>query len=201
MTGVNVYSRSEQFHLRLGRRLVSSAGFPTPTSLTSWRPGRFLVTGFLRPFQLSRPTRGRSRDTNFIVHFRLNASEVFKVFPQHPECVLTHFATCEKLWQRVGEVQSKLESLGPQRNAEIVICQKQAALGISHLTARVQKPRLLAGGIYMKQLQQLLFEMPEITQRRFRNVEHSQEDNRLKEFEIRTLITSAFEYRQLESRL
>src|SRR6186713_888774 len=64
--------------------------------------------------------------------------------------------------------------------------------------AGVEKPSRRPCGIHMKELKQLLLEIPELAERSFRNIKNAQEDKSAKKREIGIRIGCALEFRQIK---
>jgi hypothetical protein len=80
---------------------------------------------------------------------------------QDAQGVLAHLFAGEELAGFLGEVQAKLYGVGRDGDADVVIGERKAAVAAGDGTAGIQEPRLGAGGVYVVELEKLLFQVPE----------------------------------------
>ena len=110
----------------------------------------------------------------FSADFFQDASAEFEAVSKHAQGVLAHLLAGKEFRCRHGKVQANLDFARGERNAEVKIGEQQPPLRMLGGGTRIQKPGARSGGICMEQLQQLLFEVPEVEQRFFGDVESSQ---------------------------
>ena len=130
-----------------------------------------------------------------------DAGADLEAFAQDAQGVLAHVMTGKELGGRIGEVQTGLKLTAGERNTEIMIGQEQAALRVRGRAARIEKPSGRANGINMQQLQEFLFELPEIAQRFLSDVERAEGDDAAQESNVGGRIRCPSKDRQLESLL
>jgi len=83
-------------------------------------------------------------------HVGEDARAKFDAFAQDTQGVLSHLLTGKQFGQRIGEIQAGLNFTSSERNAEIVIRQKQAAFRVRSRAAGIQKPGTRACGIHQE---------------------------------------------------
>jgi hypothetical protein len=115
-----------------------------------------------------------------------------EVFGKHAESVFAHFLAGEEFGQGLGEVEAKLDDAGGQRHPEIVVAEEQPAFRMTGLATGIEEPGGRAGGIHVQQLQELLFEVPEVAEGVLGDIEGAQADDGFQKREVRVGVERPF---------